>query len=168
MLPLAQQCGKRPIYLLGLLGVIGFNMWLPYVHQNGEWIAAKILNGLFYCTIESLPEITVTDMFFEHERATYMGIYCAALLTSNYAAPMLAGFVNDGLGWQWTIIIANIFGAVCFVTMFFLMEETNYDRKLRVKKDENGRILTAITSGVNERQIEDFALRSIYHSIIDS
>lgn len=150
MLPLAQQYGKRPIYLLGLLGVIGFNIWQPYIHTNGEWIASKILNGLFYCTIESLPEITVTDMFFEHERATYMGIYGAALFSSNYAAPMLAGFVNDALGWKWTIIIAVIFGAVCFVLMFFLMEETNYERKIRVNKDKDGNIIGAITSNVTE------------------
>lgn len=149
MLPLAQQYGKRPIYLIGLIGVIGVNIWQPYITSNGEWIASKILNGLFYCTVESLPEITVTDMFFEHERATYMGIYGAALFSSNFAAPMLAGFVNDGLGWKWTIIIACIFCAVCVVFMFFFMEETNYERKLKVVKDEDGNIIGAITSNLN-------------------
>lgn len=152
VLPLAQQYGKRPVYLMGMLGVIAFNIWQPYIHSNGEWIASKILNGLFYCSIESLPEITVTDMFFEHERATYMGIYGAALFSSNYAAPMLAGFVNDGLGWKWTIIIACIFAAVCFVLMFFLMEETNYERKLRVVKDNDGNIISAITSNITAKQ----------------
>lgn len=161
LLPLAQQYGKRPIYLIGMLGVIGFNIWQPYIHTNGEWIASKILNGLFYCTIESLPEITVTDMFFEHERATYMGIYGAALFSSNYAAPMLAGFVNDGLGWKWTIIIAVIFGAVCFVLMFILMEETNYDRKLRVSRDEDGNVINAITSNLSVANTNPHAIHSV-------
>lgn len=149
LLPLAQQYGKRPIYLLRLIGVVGFNIWQPYITSNGEWIASKIMNGFFYATVESLPEITVTDMFFEHERATYMGIYGAALFSSNYAAPMLAGFVNDALGWKWTITIACIFCATCLVFMFFFMEETNYERKLKVVKDEDGNIIGAITSNLN-------------------
>lgn len=149
MLPLAQSYGKRPIYLLGILGVIGFNIWQPYITTRGEWFASKILNGFFFCTIESLPEITVTDMFFEHERATYMGIYGAALFSSNYAAPILAGVVNDALGWRMATIIAVIFAAVCFVLMFVLMEETNYDRKLRVTTDSDGQVLSAVTSAVN-------------------
>ena len=161
VLPLAQQYGKRPVYLVGILGVICFNIWQPYIHTNGEWIASKILNGLFYCSIESLPEITVTDMFFEHERATYMGIYGAALFSSNYAAPMLAGFVNDALGWKWTIIISVIFAAVCFIAMFFLMEETNYDRKLRVARDNEGNIVHAITSNVTARDEDPNAIHAV-------
>lgn len=153
-LPIAQQYGKRPVYLLGMLGVIAFNIWQPWITNNGQWIASKIMNGFFYSTIESLPEITVTDMYFEHERATYMGIYGAALFSSNYAAPMLAGFVNDALGWKWTIIIAVIFTAVCFVAMFFLLEETNYDRKLRVKKDVDGTVVSTITSNNNGQNDE--------------
>lgn len=155
LLPLAQQYGKRPIYLLGMLGVICFNIWQPYVHTNGEWIASKILNGFFYCTIESLPEITVTDLFFEHERATWMGIYGAALFSSNYAAPMLSGLICDAIGWRWTIIIAVIFGAVCFVAMFILMEETNYDRKIKVSKDPQGNVINAITSNVTTNNLRN-------------
>lgn len=170
MLPLAQSFGKRPIYLLGMLGVIGFNIWQPYITTNGEWIASKILNGLFYCTIESLPEITVTDMFFEHERATYMGIYGAALFSSNYAAPMLAGFVNDALGWKMTIIISVIFAAVCFVLMFVLMEETNYQRKLRVTTDADGHVLSAVTSAVNPPKVghELSAINSRVHNVLSN
>ncbi|GMM27985.1 hypothetical protein DAMA08_007010 [Martiniozyma asiatica (nom. inval.)] len=166
MLPLAQQYGKRPIYLLGMLGVLCFNIWGAYVKTNGDWIASKILNGFFYCTIESLPEITVTDMFFEHERATYMGIYGAALFSSNYAAPMLAGFVNDALGWRWTLLIACIFCAVCLVFMFLFMEETNYERKLRVTTDADGRVLSAVTSAVNPVPNNDLsAVTSAAHKI---
>lgn len=168
MLPLAQSYGKRPIYLLGMLGVIGFAIWQPYITTRGEWFASKIMNGVFYCTIESLPEITVTDMFFEHERATYMGIYGVALFSSNYAAPMLAGFVNNALGWKMTIIIAVIFAAVCFVLMCLLMEETNYERKLRVTTDCDGQVLSAVTSAVNPPQgAHDLsAIKSGIHNVV--
>ncbi|GMG21165.1 unnamed protein product [Ambrosiozyma monospora] len=146
LLPLAEQYGKRPVYLVSILADLMFNLWQPYTKSNGEWIASRILTGFFYAPIESLPEITITDLFFEHERATYMGIYGAALFSSNYAAPMLAGFVNDSLGWKWTIWIAVIFGSVCFLFMCVFMEETNYTRRIRVKRGLDGDVLTAYTS----------------------
>ncbi|KAH3663523.1 hypothetical protein OGAPHI_004924 [Ogataea philodendri] len=151
MMPLAQQYGKRPVYLVSLLATVMFNLWQPYVHSNGQWIASKILNGVFFAPVESLPEITVGDLFFEHERATYMGVYSVALFGSNYMAPMLAGFVNDGLGWKWVIWMACIFGGACWVFLALFMEETNYTRKLRVRRDETGSIVAAITSRGEKR-----------------
>jgi hypothetical protein len=37
-------------------------IWQPYVRSNGEWIATKILQGIFGAPIESLAEITVSDV----------------------------------------------------------------------------------------------------------
>ncbi|KAG7927533.1 hypothetical protein KL925_001891 [Ogataea polymorpha] len=146
MMPLAQQYGKRPTYILTLLATVMFNLWQPYITTNGQWIASKILAGFFYAPVESLPEVTVGDLFFEHERATYMGVYSAALFGSNYMAPMLAGFVRDGLGWKWVIWLSCIFGGVCVVFIAIFMEETNYTRKLRVRRDSDGNIVSTITS----------------------
>lgn len=37
-------------------------LWQPHVRSNGEWIATKILQGIFGAPIESLAEITVSDV----------------------------------------------------------------------------------------------------------
>lgn len=37
-------------------------MWQPYIRDNGEWYAAKILQGFFGAPIESLAEITISDV----------------------------------------------------------------------------------------------------------
>ncbi|ODQ61892.1 hypothetical protein WICANDRAFT_24927 [Wickerhamomyces anomalus NRRL Y-366-8] len=132
--PLALQYGKRPTYLLSMFATTLICVWSPYCKSNGEWIGSKILQGFFGAPIESLGEITMSDIFFEHERAKGMGIYAVALLTSNFLAPMIAGFISDGIGWKWVMWMCSIFGAVCFVFLFFFMEETNYNRKLGSKK----------------------------------
>lgn len=180
-LPIAQQYGKRPVYLISLVGVIGFNIWGPFIHSNGEWIASKILHGFFYAPIESLPAITICDMFFEHERATYMGVYGVSLFSSNYIAPMFAGLVNERVGWKWTIGISVIFCFVCTVFMFLYMEETKYNRVLHVTKAKNGGIISVITSHgveknpamvetVTEGKIDDEAANNIVNqtSIIET
>jgi MFS family permease len=139
--PLALQYGKRPIYLFSMFATCLICVWAPYSKSNAEWIGSKILQGLFGAPIESLCEITVSDVFFEHQRATGMGIYALALLTASYLAPVVAGFIAGGIGWQWVMFLCAIFAAVCFLFLFFFMEETNYDRKVNPKK-----LLETITS----------------------
>ena len=58
-----------------------------------------------------------------------MNLYALALVTSNYIAPLVAGFIADGQGWEWVIYWSSIWAAVCFVFCFFFMEETNYSRQ---------------------------------------
>lgn len=148
--PLALQYGKRPIYLLSVFATCLICVWAPYSKSNGEWIGSKILQGFFGAPIESLCEITMSDIFFEHERAKGMGIYAVALLTSNFLAPMLAGFISDGIGWKWVMWMCSVFAAVCFVFLFFFMEETNFNRKLNPKKMD---IMTIEGIGKDEENV---------------
>ncbi|KAJ9644288.1 hypothetical protein H2204_001639 [Knufia peltigerae] len=126
--PLALQYGKRPIYLLSLLATLAIQVWAPYTKTNGQWIANKILQGFFGAPIESLCEISVTDIYFAHERGFYMAIYGLFLAGSNFFAPIIAGFIANGQGWQWVLYWAAIFNGIGFIYCFFLMEETNYSR----------------------------------------
>ena len=88
------------------------------------WIANKILQGFFGAPIESLCEISVTDIvylarlmpitrltssqYFTHERGTYIALYGLLLAGSSFLAPVFAGFINDGQGWQWVLVALPI------------------------------------------------------------
>jgi len=50
------------------------------------------------------------------------------LAGSNFFAPIIAGFIADGQGWQWVLYWCAIFCGVGFIFLFFFMEETNYSR----------------------------------------
>ena len=126
--PFALQYGKRPAYLISTLGILGMTIWAPYTHGNGQWIAKNILGGFFAAPIEALPEISVADVFFAHERGTYLSLYGLTLVGSNFLAPLICGFINDSQGYKWVFYWPTIFCAIAFVFMFFCMEETNYDR----------------------------------------
>ena len=130
--PMALQYGKRPEYLLSMMATIAIQVWAPFTTSNGQWIANKILQGFFGAPIESLCEISVTDIYFQHERGMYIGLYALLLAGSNFFAPIIAGFIADGQGWQWVLYWCAIFCAIGFVFLFFFMEETNYSRAVIV------------------------------------
>lgn len=61
----------------------------------------KILGGLAGGPLECLGEISIADVFCAHERGKFMAIYAFVLFAAGFLAPILAGFINDGMGWRW-------------------------------------------------------------------
>lgn len=64
-------------------------LWVPHATTNSAWIGSKILQGAVGAPIESLCEISITDIYFAHERGSYMGLYAFMLAGSNFLAPIL-------------------------------------------------------------------------------
>lgn len=120
------QYGKRPVYLFSLASTLAIMIWQPYTKTSGQYLASKILQGFFGAPIESLAEISYADIWFQHERGTYFGLYGLTLAGSNFFAPVIMGFINDRQGWQWVFYWCAIFCGIALVLNFFLMEETNY------------------------------------------
>jgi MFS family permease len=55
-----------------------------------------------------------------------MSVYVLTLFESNFIAPLVAGWLNDAIGWRWTMRFGAIFAAGAFVVLFFGMEETMF------------------------------------------
>ncbi|KAI8417421.1 hypothetical protein FOFC_03734 [Fusarium oxysporum] len=110
------------------LPTAGEGVSIFYSRSAGEWYAHRILLGFFVSPIESLPEVSIPDIFFAHERGTWMSLYVFTLFGSNFLAPLVAGFFADAYGWRWTMHFGAIFAAFSFLILFLFMEETIYFR----------------------------------------
>lgn len=52
---------KRSVLKIDAL-VQAIMIWVPYTKTSGQWIASKLLQGFFGAPVESLCEISVTDI----------------------------------------------------------------------------------------------------------
>jgi MFS family permease len=73
-------------------------LWVPHATTNSQYIVTKVLQGFFGAPTESLCEISITDVYFTHERGTYMGVYAFTLAGSNFLVPILAGCIYEKQG----------------------------------------------------------------------
>ncbi|KAJ4367292.1 hypothetical protein N0V83_006873 [Neocucurbitaria cava] len=126
--PLALTFGRRGVYVISSFLCIWPVLWSAYSKSAGEWYAHRIILGIFAAPIESLPEVSVPDLFFAHNRGAYMGIYAFLLFGGNFFAPILAGWIDVGGGWRWTMYFGALVQAVTTIIIYFWMEETMYFR----------------------------------------
>ncbi|ETS85585.1 hypothetical protein PFICI_03610 [Pestalotiopsis fici W106-1] len=126
--PIALAYGRRGVYLISALASVPLMVWTAYTRSEGEWYAHRIIIGFFGACIESLPEVSIPDVFFAHDRGTWMSLYVFTLFGSNFLAPLCAGWFAEAFGWRWTMHFGAIMAAVTFIILFFFMEETMYFR----------------------------------------
>lgn len=95
--------------------------------------------------------------YFQHERGTYIALYALLLAGSNFFAPIIAGFIADGQGWQWVLYWCAIFCAMGFIFLFFFMEETNYSRPAIIGHENEPAIASshAAHSDDGEKKVPD-------------
>jgi hypothetical protein len=53
-------------------------IWQAHINSKGEWIAAKILQGIFGAPIESIAEVTIADVVSVSSSRHVMSCYFMA------------------------------------------------------------------------------------------
>ncbi|OQE00093.1 hypothetical protein PENVUL_c058G03120 [Penicillium vulpinum] len=92
------QYDERPTYLLSMCGILA--MTIPYASTTCQWLARCILLGFFTAPVEAPHQISVTGVYFTHQRGKYMGNYTLCLAGSNYIASVNCGFIAQYHSWR--------------------------------------------------------------------
>lgn len=129
---LAQDFGRRPVFLFAMLGASLLQIWSAYITSVGEWYANRILLGIFASPQEALIELCIADIQFAHDRGFHMGIYNWTLWAGAFLSPIAGGFVAERYGWRWIQYILAII-CLCFtIISFFTFEETMFFRQVNI------------------------------------
>ncbi len=126
--PTAMKLGKRFVYLMCTVIVIVANIVGSQGTRLGSFYGVKVLCGLAAAPVDSLVEISTTDVFFQHERASYLGWFVLALYAGSDLGPMACGYIVETLSWRWCYYILIIIFAVLLMIQLFLMEDTSFKR----------------------------------------
>ncbi|KAL5116025.1 hypothetical protein ACEQ8H_006036 [Pleosporales sp. CAS-2024a] len=125
---LARKYGKRPQLLaasfFGLLGTVVVSA----VNSYNGLLAGRIIQGLSVSAFESLVVSMIGDLFFVHQRGTFMTpIQFILGAASNFSA-IIVGPIATHLGWRWLFHILIPFAALEVILLFFFVPETSYRR----------------------------------------
>ncbi|KIM93806.1 hypothetical protein OIDMADRAFT_45953 [Oidiodendron maius Zn] len=127
--PLSDKLGRRFVYLSSLLIVAASHLVLALGKNIGSYIVGHALMGIGAAPFEALPAISISDVFFAHERGTMLGGYVFGLAFGSFIGPICAGYmaVNQG-SWRWVYWWGLILTAALGLVMFCTMEESRFER----------------------------------------
>lgn len=124
--PTAMKLGRRPVYLFCTVLAIIANA-IGMKSKNIHYLyAVNILGGFSAAPVDSLVEISSTDVFFTHERASKLSWLILALYFGSDIGPVVAGYMPS---WEWCYKVQLIILCVLFAIQLFCMEDTTFSRE---------------------------------------
>jgi MFS family permease len=71
-MPLILKYGRRPMYLFTFTGYFAVTLWAGFTKGYASELVARLLLGAFSGSAEAMAPISISDLFFLHERGLYM------------------------------------------------------------------------------------------------
>ncbi|KAK3321778.1 major facilitator superfamily domain-containing protein [Apodospora peruviana] len=126
--PLAKLIGRRPVYILAIVMMFITSVWGAAVKEYDSFLASRIVSALGMAPYEVLVQCTIGDLYFVHERATRIAVWNLFLLTGISGGALIAGYIIERDGYQWTFGVCAIMFGILMFAVIFLVPETAYRR----------------------------------------
>lgn len=126
MVPLAKRYGRRPVYIFTTLLMLATAIWGARMETIGDMIGLNVVGGFAGSINEALFQVTVSDLFFVHQRARVNGYFLVVVMVSNFMSSTAAGYAAVNLGWRWVYWIMTIIIGVTVLVLIFALEESKY------------------------------------------
>lgn len=126
--PLVHLYGRRLGYLISMLFNIGGLIWFGRITN----VAGVVWSQLFVGAAESVGEATVQlsllDIWYEHQTGSVLGIYTFATAIGTYLGPLIGAHLASGIGWRWIGYGGAIICGASLIVLIFGLEETEFNR----------------------------------------
>ncbi|KAH7115122.1 major facilitator superfamily domain-containing protein [Dendryphion nanum] len=126
--PLSTRYGRRPIFLLSLIGSLAFNVGCAKTQSYASMAACRAFSAFFICPASAIGSAVVVETFFKKDRARFMGIWTVMITLGVPLAPFLMGFVTTRVGYRWIYYILATINGGQFILYLFLGPETRFLR----------------------------------------
>ena len=102
---LADQHGRKPIFLVGLALFVGGSMLCGLSGSMLQLILFRALQGLGAGAVQPIAFTIVGDIFEPRQRARMQGYFSSVWGVSAIAGPFIGGILTSTVGWQWVFFI---------------------------------------------------------------
>ncbi|OJD34923.1 mfs transporter [Diplodia corticola] len=136
-MPLIVKYGRRPIYVTSFVLYTACAAWAGGATSYGSELAARILMGAASGASETLAPLTISDIFFLHERGSIMAMYTCFLGAGVGGGILICGLVSISLDWRYGYWIAVALIGSATVLIIFTFPETEFDRAAAVVSDSD-------------------------------
>jgi MFS family permease len=136
--PLSTRYGRRPIFIISLIGSLAFNIGCAKSRSYGEMAAFRALSAFFISPPNAIGSAVVVETFFKNERARYMGVWTVMVTIGIPLAPLIFGFVTTHAGYRWIYWILAIINGVQLILYGLFGPETRFIRHGEVKHATTG------------------------------
>ncbi|KAL2284570.1 hypothetical protein FJTKL_08928 [Diaporthe vaccinii] len=126
--PLANKYGRRPVYVASYTLYLATAIWAILDHSYSGFLAARILMGFASGAAETIAPVTISDLFFLHERGSIMALYTSFLSVGVGFGMIIAGLITINNDWRVIYEVAAAIIGFILLFAFFAFPETAFNR----------------------------------------
>lgn len=108
----ADTVGRKPIFLVGLLGFSLASLLVFLVNSVEVLLLVRVLQGLFSSLVFATAMAIVAMVFSENNRGSALGLTATSVYLGLTCGPLIGGWLTEHLGWHsvfWApVILASI------------------------------------------------------------
>lgn len=99
--PIADRWGRRPIFLVSLLGAVIGNIGCALSHSYSAMAGCRAVTAFFISPAGAIGTGVVSEMFFKKERGRCIGIWSVMVTLGVPVSPLIFGFVVLRVNYRW-------------------------------------------------------------------
>ncbi len=141
---LADQHGRKPIFLVGLALFVGGSALCGLSGSMPELIAFRAIQGLGAGAVQPIAFTIVGDIFEPRQRARMQGLFSSVWGVAAVVGPLLGGIITGTVGWRWAFYLNVPVGFLAAMLITTFLREGGERRRHRL--DLVG--ATTLTAGV--------------------
>ncbi|KAI3550562.1 hypothetical protein CSPX01_01612 [Colletotrichum filicis] len=127
--PLAIKYGRRPVYIASYLLLTASCIWSGAAASFGSALVGRLFLGFACAAAEIVAPLTITDLFFLHQRGRAMVIYTCSLSAGVGVGVVFSGLITQTYSWRMIFWVFSAFVGTCTVLVLFTFPETHYRRR---------------------------------------
>lgn len=122
--PISDRIGRKPPLLFGLALFTLASIGCMFARDVNALIVLRVLQALGGCAGMVVTRAMVRDRFTVDEMARVLSALVLVMGVAPILAPTLGGQVFIAFGWQAIFLILSLFGAACFIAVYWGVAET--------------------------------------------